>query len=168
MTIHIFTHRRGLVALLLVLLVGGPGLAATTFQNLISGTTTTVITFSSLANNARSSPGTMYDPRQGQTGLGYMNVVVVCDLTFAAAPTSGTAVSVWFAKSLDGTTFEDSTTSRVPDIVCPVTPSQVGTRVSFYTRLPALRFRAVALNDGTGQTISSGTVSVTPVTTQGN
>lgn len=160
--------RRLILVLLIVLLAGVPTLAATTFQQLVSGTTTTVLTLSSLTNNSRSSAGATYDPRQGQTGLGYLNVVVECTLTFGTTPTAATAVSIWFLKSTDGSTFEATTTTRVPDVSCPVIATTSAQRVSFYTRLPALRFQAIALNDGTGQTISSGTISVTPITTQGN
>lgn len=145
-----------------------PTLAATTFQLLV-GATTPVLTLSSLTNGSRSSAGSTFDPRQGQTGQGYLTAVVECSFTFLANPTAGTAVPIWFLKSGNGTNFEDTTTSRAPNVSCPVTAGQVGTRVSFDNiRLPAWRFQAIALNDGTGQTISSGTISVTITTTQGN
>lgn len=160
--------RKYVIALGMLLLTVVPTLATTTFQ-LFIGSTPASLSLSSLANNTRSSPSTMYDPRQGQTGQGYLTAVVECVLTFAAAPTAGTAVPIAFLKSGNGTNFEDTTTSRVPNVSCPVTAGQTTTRVSFDNiRLPAWRFQIIALNDGTGQTITTGTITVTPTTMQGN
>jgi hypothetical protein len=156
------------VVVMVSLALAAPLGAATLFQQLVHGTTTAVLTLSNLTSGSRSTAGATYDPRQGQTGLGYMHVVVECVLTFAAAPAPGTAVGIWFLKSLNGTNFEDTTTARPPDISCPANAAQAGTRVSVQTRLPAMRFQTVALNDATGQTITSGTINILPVTLQGN
>lgn len=151
---------------LLLLLECGPALAATLFQQL-PDTTTTVLTLSSLTNGSRSSNGSTVDWRQAGAGKGYFEAYIECVLTFGTAPTAGTAVTIWALASTDGTNFENSDTTRVPNVSCPVR-NNTANRVGVTIRLRALRYQFVAVNDGTGQTISSGTISATPITTQGN
>lgn len=139
------------------------------FTNLDHGTTTSVLTLSSLTSGSRSAAGTAYDPRVGQTGLGYINVVVECALTYAAAPTAGAGLDVWFLTNLSptGGSFEDTSTTRLPDLTCPANSNQSGTRVALRTKLPPFRFQAIAVNNGAGQTVS-GNVNIRPFTPQGN
>jgi hypothetical protein len=142
--------------------------AAITMQVLILGTTTAVLSISGLTSNSRTAAGTMYDPRQGGTGAGYLDVLVECDMTFSVAPTAGTSIGIWFLKTKDGTLVESAATPRVPDVVCPVIATTSRQVVSFERRLPRYRFQAVAENTGTAQTLTTATINILPNTTQGN
>lgn len=155
-----------LCCLFLLLLECGPAVAATLFQQL-PDTVSTGLTITNLANNIRTANGSTYDARQAGTGKGYFEAYVECVLTFGTAPTAGTAVSIWFLRSHDGTNFEDNATTRTPDLSCPVR-NNTANRVGAVIRLRPLRYQLAALNDGTGQQINSGTISILPMTPQGN
>jgi hypothetical protein len=153
---------------LLSMLLASTVFAGITMQRLVQGSHTAVLSISGLANNSRSAAGTMYDPRIAGAGLGYLNVIVECVMTFSVAPTAGTSISVWFLKQTDGTNFETTTTPRVPDVVCPVLAVTSTQRVSFSRQLEAFPFQAIALNDATAQTLTTGTINIRPSTIQGN
>jgi hypothetical protein len=140
------------------------------FTNLNQGATAGVLTLTNLTNGSRSAAGTAYDPRVGQAGLGYIYVTVECFLTYANPPTAGAGLDIWFLKNISptGGTFEDTTTQRLPDLTCPSNSTQAGTRVILTKRLEPVRFQALALNNGSNQTISNGTITILPFTTQGN
>ncbi len=117
-----------------------------------------------------------YDNRIGQAGNGFTLCRIELVATFGGNPTANTGVSVWFLKSADGgTNFENTPTAtiglgRPPDVVLPVTTGQTGTRVAVDVLCPAERFRFVAKNDGTGQTLaaSGNIIRLLPITPQGN
>lgn len=144
----------------------------TTEKYLLGSQSIVLSTGSTLANNALAISSTQ-DNTAGAGGFdGYTLCDVQLNVTFGTAPTAGTGISVWFLRSQDGTTFEDGSASvipvRPPDIVIgvdAVTTAQIKTRE---TRLSPGKFKVLAQNTGTGQTMSSGwTLSIRPITFQG-
>lgn len=161
-------RRRILLLTIALLLVATGAYAAFSLLHAVSGTTTTVLTLTNLGNTARSSAGATFDNRQGQTGGGYQRAKIECNLTFAAAPTATGSLDLWALQTVDGgTTFENTTTGRMPNVSCAPTPSQAGTRVIYEIPLPAERMQWIAVNNATGQNITTGTIKVLPITTQG-
>lgn len=169
-------HRRLAVAVLLLFLWPSLGFPVATTTKYILGTQGNLLTteLNSLANNAYTAAGTTYDNTQGQTGDGY----TLCDIegvfTFGANPTANTGITVWLLVSQDGTNFEDTPTAtiglgRAPDVFLPVTSGQTGTRVIRRIQAPWGKFKAVAQNTGTGQTLAAtaNTIKIRPVTPQG-
>jgi hypothetical protein len=172
----VFTRSRVLLALGLVVLLASLAGAVNVTKWLVVGTATTVLStqLNSLANNAVTVASATYNnlPTGGQ-GDG----ALLCDIegvfTFGAQPTAGTAILVWFLKSVDGTNFENTPTAtvslgRLPNVVLPVTSGHPGTRVTVETKCPVGLFQLVAKNDGTGQSLaaSGNTIKLLPFTTQ--
>lgn len=146
---------------------------ATTEKYLLGSATTLMSTdLNSLANNALVL-GSAFDNTQGQAGDGYTLCDVQLTVTFGSAPMANTGVPVWFLAALDGTNYEDGsssvTPSRFPDVVFPVravTTQQIITR---RISLPWGLMKPLPKNDGTGQAFASSgnTLKIRPVTRQG-
>lgn len=126
----------------------------------------------SLANNSLAI-SSAFDNTQGQTGDGYTLCDVELVVTFGTAPTANTGVSVWFLGAPDGTNYEDgdasTTPGRMPDAVFPLRAVTTAQRIVQRVALPAGLFKALAKNDGTGQSMaaSGNTLKIRPVTRQG-
>jgi hypothetical protein len=163
------------LSVLLVLSMVGLAHAAIVTKFLLGSQTSLLTTeLNSKGSNAFTAASSAFNNTVGQTGDGY----VLCDVegvfTFGGNPTANTAVVVWFLMAPDGTNYEDTPTAsitpgRAPDVVLPVTAGQTGTRVTRRILCPWGLFKAVAKNDGTGQTLaaSGNTVKIRPVTIEG-
>lgn len=136
---------------------------------------------SSVVGSALNGTG-IYDNTAGSgasatTGDGYERgyVTFVPGGAFADAPTANTSIDVYFLKSMDaGSTFEGGSASvlpaRRPDVVLPLntTTPAADNKVTVACFLPACKFKVLAKNNGTGQTIpTSSTLTLVPATDQG-
>jgi hypothetical protein len=135
----------------------------------IRGTATTALStgLNSLANNAlvASSAITL------STGEpGYQRCEVELVVTYGTAPTANTACVVWLLREIDGTNYEDGsstvTPSRNPDLVFPLRAVTTAQRIVVTGDLPPGSFVALLRNDGTGQAMaaSGNTLKIRPVT----
>jgi len=135
----------------------------------IRGTSTTVLStgLNSLANNAlvASSAITL------STGEpGYQRCEAELVVTYGTAPTANTACVVWLLREVDGTNYEDGsstvTPSRNPDLVFPLRAVTTAQRIVVTGDLPPGSFVALLRNDGTGQAMASSgnTLKIRPVT----
>ena len=140
----------------------------TTYQ---VGTITSLMTteLNSLANNAlvlSSVGGTSGVFSLTNYTFGQVELVV----TFGTAPTANTTISVWFLCDLDGTNYEDGSSSitpvRNPDVVFPVRAVTTAQRIQKWAKLPMTSFKVLALNNGTGQGLaaSANTIKILPGT----
>jgi hypothetical protein len=135
----------------------------------IRGTATTALStgLNSLANNAlvASSAITL------STGEpGYQRCEAELVVTYGTAPTANTACVVWLLREVDGTNYEDGsstvTPSRNPDLVFPLRAVTTAQRIVVTGDLPPGSFVALLRNDGTGQAMaaSGNTLKLRPVT----
>jgi len=135
----------------------------------IRGTATTVLDtdLNSLANNALalSSAITL------STGEpGYQRCEAELVVTYGTAPTANTACVVWLLREIDGTNYEDGSTtvtpSRNPDLVFPLRAVTTAQRIVVIGDLPPGSFKVLLRNDGTTQTMaaSGNTLKIRPVT----
>jgi hypothetical protein len=135
----------------------------------IRGTATTALStgLNSLANNAlvASSAITL------STGEpGYQRCEAELVVTYGTAPTANTACVVWLLREIDGTNYEDGsstvTPSRNPDLVFPLRAVTTAQRIVVTGDLPPGSFVALLRNDGTGQAMaaSGNTLKIRPVT----
>jgi hypothetical protein len=124
----------------------------------IRGTATTVLStdLNSLANNALvlSSAITL------STGEpGYQRCEAELVVTFPTAPTANTAFVVWLLREVDGTNYEDGsstiTPTRNPDLVFTLRAVTTVQRIAVVGELPPGSFKALLRNDGTTQTTSA-------------
>ena len=135
----------------------------------IRGTATTALStgLNSLANNAlvASSAITL------STGEpGYQRCEAELVVTYGTAPTANTACVVWLLREIDGTNYEDGsstvTPTRNPDLVFPLRAVTTAQRIVVTGDLPPGAFVALLRNDGTGQAMASSgnTLKLRPVT----
>jgi hypothetical protein len=133
------------------------------------GTATTVLStgLNSLANNAlvASSAITL------STGEpGYQRCEAELVVTYGTAPAANTACVVWLLREIDGTNYEDGsstvTPSRNPDLVFPLRAVTTAQRIVVTGDLPPGSFVALLRNDGTGQAMASSgnTLKLRPLT----
>lgn len=137
----------------------------TTLKQTEQGTAVNLLTteLNSLANNSNTAPGSEINNAVGQTNLdGYVRAKAELYLAaYSGTPTSGTGVSVWFLKSIDGgTNYEDGgssvTPARQPDLVFQVRNLASGPqRIVKECLVPVGKFKGMARNDGMGITFAS-------------
>jgi len=135
----------------------------------VRGTATTALStgLNSLANNAlvASSAITL---STGEPGYQRCEAEIV--VTYGTAPTANTACVVWLLREVDGTNYEDGsstvTPSRNPDLVFPLRAVTTAQRIVVTGDLPPGSFVALLRNDGTGQAMaaSGNTLKLRPVT----
>lgn len=157
----------------------------------VLGTSATILASSELGgltNNSSvvgSSLGGsgVYDNTAGSgssstSGDGYERgyVTFVPGGAFSGAPTANSSIDVYFLKSMDaGSTFEGGGASvlpaRRPDAVLPLNSASstaADNKVTVLAFLPACKFKILAKNNGSGQTIpTSSTLTLVPATDQG-
>jgi len=141
-----------------------------TTQKWARGTTDTVLTteLNSLANNTNAVKATAVSV----TSSDYVMAEVELYVTFSAAPTSNTGISIWFLREVDNTNYEDGTSSvtptRPPDVVFGVRAVTTAQRIVKTCLLPPGSFKPLLRNEGTGQAfVSTGNfVKVKPFTLQ--
>lgn len=136
-----------------------------------------------LTNNSSVVGGTVYNNTAGSgssstTGDGYERgyVTFIPGGAFSGSPSANSSLDVYFLKSFDnGVTFEGGSASvlsaRRPDLVLELNSSSsvaADNQISKQVMLPACKFKTLAKNNGSGQTIpSNSTLTVTPATDQG-
>jgi hypothetical protein len=112
------------------------------------------------------------------TGDGYERgyVTFVPGGAFGGTPTANTSLDVYFLKSMDsGSTFEGGSSSllpaRRPDVVLPLNSASTAAadnKITVACFLPGCYFKILAKNNGSGQTIPTGsTLTLVPATDQG-
>ena len=141
-----------------------------TTQKWTRGTADSILTteLNSLANNTNVVKSTAMAPTSSE----FTMVEVELYVTFGSAPTANTAVSVWFLREIDGTNYEDGSSSiiptRNPDVVFGVRATTNPQRMIKTCILPPGNFKPMVRNEGTGQAFaaSGNTVKIRPVTLQ--
>lgn len=121
----------------------------------------------SLANNTNCSPSGAIDNTQGQADKdGYTRgkLEVYLD-TYSGTPTANTGISVWFLLTVDGTNYEDGSSSvtpaRPPDVFVPVRAVASGPqRMIKQCRVPVGSFKVLARNDGLGLALAASANTV--------
>lgn len=167
--------RKFALALLLLLVLATGAWAALTFQWVIHGTTTALLTPNAIANDGFTAASSAYNNTIGQTGSGYTRCRFQAVLAFGAAPNPNAAVYLWMLESIDnGATFADtptvSITTKPPDVAIPITAGATSTRQIVNAWCPPGQFKVAAKLAGTGQTTngSGNTISLIQYTPQGN
>lgn len=128
----------------------------------------------SLATNTAAVASSAFNNVQGGGGGdGY----TLCDLelvvTFGTNPAASTGISVWFLGQPDGTNYEDGSSSvtpaRLPDAVFPVRAVTTAQRIVRRIAIPPGTWKALALNDGTGQALAAtgNTLKIRPAAREG-
>jgi hypothetical protein len=146
---------------------------ATTEKYLI-GSVASLLTaeMNSLASAAVAVAGTAFNNTAGGGGGdGCPLADVELLVTFGVAPTANTGVSIWWLRAVDGTNYEDGTAApvRQPDVIIGVGAVTTAQRlVRPGVRLPPGSFKALILNNGTGQAFaaSGNTLKILPYTFQ--
>jgi len=143
---------------------------STTEKLLIVGTETTVISAAAISNNQNAISST-FNNTIGSTGDGSTMVRIKISITMGVGATANTGLSLYILKSSDaGSTFEDGATGtgytplRMPDLVCPAPVDTTNRTLSFDRLLPAGQMKFLPRNEGTGQSMSSVTITVLPIT----
>jgi hypothetical protein len=154
-------------------------------KGLLGGTTATVLSTSEiggLTNNSKVIGATVYDNTAGSgisstSGDGYVRGMFIFTPggTFGGAPTANTGIDIYCIKSIDGgTTYEGGSTTYAPiGSYVGTLPLQPSTAVAdnivmreFF--VPACKWKVLAVNNATGQTIpTSSTIKYTPSTDEG-
>lgn len=117
------------------------------------GTTDTLLSteLNSLANNTNA----VHASNVSITSTGFMKSELELLVTFGSAPTANTSILVWLLGEVDGTNFEDGsstvTPTRVPDAVFTVRAVTTAQRCKAIIDTPPGPIRALVRNDGTGQ-----------------
>lgn len=139
----------------------------TTAFGLLSQTSLLTTELNSLANNALAI-SSAFDNTYAAAGNGSVLADMELVVQFGTNPTAGTGVAVWFIQTQDGTNYEDGdasiTPARRPDLVIPVRAVTTAQRIIRRVTLPAGKFKALAKNDGTGQSFaaSANTLKIRP------
>ena len=140
----------------------------------LPGSATTLLStgLNSLANNGLASAA--FDNSIGAAGDGSSLARIEALATYGTAPTANTALSIWFCKSADGTTYETGydasvTPNRSPDLVLPLSAVTTAQKVSRDAQLPFGKLYVVIKNDGTGQAMASSgnTLKILPCQYEG-
>jgi hypothetical protein len=138
----------------------------TTLQMTEQGTPVNLLTteLNSLASGSNSSAGpTVTNTITGGTADtgGYVRAKIELLLAaYSGTPTAGTAILLWFLKTVNGTDFEDGsssvTPSRRPDVVIPVRNVASGPqRIVVEYWVPVGAFKTLARNDTIGVAFAS-------------
>lgn len=148
------------------------------YGTLPNGTQTTLLgsELASVGNNACSPIATT--ARDFSVGGGVSDGFLFCSVTgnftFGAFPAANSSVTLILLKSDDGgSTYENTPNcstinlGRRPDAELPATTGQTGTVVSVTIQCPTTLVKAIAKNNNTGATLSSGTIKILPFTPMG-
>lgn len=116
----------------------------------------------SLANNTMCAASAAKSNNVGDADYdGYSRVKLEMVLAaYTGTPAAGSALYVWFLKQIDGTNYEDGSSSltpaRSPDAVIPIGAVLSGPqRVIVECWMPTGAFKAIAKNVGTGLTFAA-------------
>ncbi len=151
-------------------------MAATTVELIEQGTATDVLTteLNSLASASSTAAGTAFNNAQATANFnGYPYASVQFTMaSYTGTPAAGSALYVWFLKSIDGgTTYEDTAGARAPDVIIPIAQTGSGPQKVTVQNvpIPVGYFKAQAKNVNTGVTLngSGNKVTLLPNTMQG-
>ena len=128
---------------------------ATVLKQIEQGTVVSLLTteLNSLANNATTSAGSAQTNTVGTANLdGYVRGKLELVLAaYTGTPTAGSALLVWFLKTIDGTNYEDTASARNPDLVIPIGAVASGPqRIIKECWMPVGTWKPIAKNSGTG------------------
>lgn len=134
----------------------------------VRGTTQTLLSteLNSLANNSNA----VHASSVTITSANFLRCELELVVTFGTAPTANSVLVVWLLREIDGTNFEDGTSSviptGVPDAVFPLRAVTTAQRMVVECPMPPGPIRALIRNDGSGQTTaaSGNTLKIRPVT----
>lgn len=123
----------------------------------------------SLANNSNAA----HSSSVSLTSAGYLDAEVELLVTFGTSPTANTPIYVWLLREIDGTNFEDGsstvTPTRPPDIIYTVRAVTTAQRiVQTVYDIPPGTIKPLVRNAGTGQAFASSgnTLTIRPKTYQ--
>lgn len=134
------------------------------------GTLTEAIATASLNSMANNTNvlGSAISLTSGEPGYLFCEAELV--VTFGSAPTANTSFCCWLLREIDGTNYEDGSTSvtptRPPDLIFTVRAVTTAQRlIAVCDMPPSSIFKALLRNDGTGQAIASSgnTLKLRPV-----
>lgn len=136
---------------------------ATTLKQVEQATAVTLMSteLNSLANNSNAAATANLVNTQGTSNTdGYIRGKLEL---YLAAPsttvTANTGLSVWFLSTVDGSNFEDGSSSitpaRSPDIVLPLRAVSTAQRVGRKVRVPVGTLGILLRNEGTGVTLGA-------------
>jgi hypothetical protein len=150
---------------------------ATSLEMIEQSTATTLLSteLNSLANGSNSSAGTARNNVQATANFnGYTRAKIELYLAaYSGTPSANTSVNVWFLRTVDGTNYEDGSSSvtpaRNPDVVMPVNATASGPqRIVRECFLPVGLFQPIAKNViGIALAASGNTLKILPNTDQG-
>lgn len=150
---------------------------ATTLEQIEQSTATTLLSteFNSLANGSNTSAGSAVNNVQATANLnGYTRAKIELYLAaYSGTPSANTSINVWFLRTVDGTNYEDGSSSvtpaRNPDVVIPVNATASGPqRIIRECFLPVGSFKPLAKNTiGISLAGSGNTLKILPNTDQG-
>lgn len=135
---------------------------------IVRGTIQTLLSteMNSLANNSNAVHATSVTI----TSATFLRCELEVVVDFAVAPVANTAMVLWLLREVDGTNFENGTSSitplRVPDAFFPLRAVTGVQRIIVTAELPPGVVRPLIRNDVTGQAlVSSGnTLKIRPLT----
>jgi hypothetical protein len=142
-------------------------------QTYLSGSITTLLSteLNSLATNGLKVPASS---GTYSAGGGYLLAELELVVTFGAAPTANTGVSVWFIRAVDATpNYEDGydaavTPGRAADVVFPLRAVTTAQRIIRRIVIPPGTWIPLLKNDGTNQSFAAtgNTLKILPLTYQ--
>lgn len=137
----------------------------------LRGTIATIFSteLNSMANNAQVITSSPFDNSANLDLMAQAEIVIA---GMGGTPTANTGLSVWFLVNVDGTNYEDGSTSVAPmrfaDVVMPIRAVSTAQRIIIPCIVPAGSFHVLIRNDGTGQALNSSgnTLKIRPLTYQ--
>ena len=141
-----------------------------TTQKWLRGTADTALTteLNSLANNSNAVKSAAVAISSSE----YILAEIEFYVTFVGTPSANTGLSVWFLREVDGTNYEDGSSSitppRAPDIVFGVRATTSAQRIIKTCVIPPGFFKPLVRNEGTGQALaaSGNILKIRPFTLQ--
>jgi len=167
-----------LLGVALAVALAAPAAHALTLQESL-GTATTLLNaeLNSIGTNVYTGlSSATFDNSLAAAGNGVLRCRVELIIVYTTAPTANTAWVVWLLRSADGTNYEPTPTSAIAPgsaltLSFPVNSGATTTRGIIDIDCPAGKMKAVAKNDGTGQSSNGGAVNflkIWPIIIQGN
>ncbi len=138
----------------------------------LSGTIATLLSteMNAQANNALVL-GSAYDNSANLNPLA--EVEFSQSTAFGTAPAASTGLSIWWLRDIDGTNYEDGSSSlnpsRPPDLTIPLEPqNSTAQRITRRCAIPPGTFKPLLKNDGTGQSLpaTGNVLKILPLTYQ--
>lgn len=147
-------------------------MAATTINRVQQANSTNLLSLASLADNTLSAAGSAINNAFGQPNLGGYPLCKLCLSlgAYTGTPSAGAAIYVWFLASIDGgTTYEDSSSARPPDVIIPIGLVASGPQKITLkdVELPVGNFKTIVKTSGIGLTLGTISLDALPNSFQG-